>query len=121
MICSQDLCFEARLVRGWDPQRTGRPAVCVDSSAVSHWRQLLQALYYSVHWQGPARDPNISALLFLAGTTQIREALALSPRGGEALCASLGGLLPEGEPYYPSGEWDPWRVTSFALKLAESL
>lgn len=98
--------------------------ICVKPEAVSSWLELAQALYYAYHWRGPARNPAVSALMYLAQNDQIREAVKVSAVGGaEAICAALGprealaARKPLGEPYLPEGRWDPWKVTRFALDL----
>lgn len=133
MICSGELCFRSESVAFETPpekikiETEGAVAVCVKRDAVADWRELLQALYYALYWRGPARDLNISALVFLAKTSQIREALSLSAAGRrEAICAVLGtknavetAKMPRGEAYFPEGRWDPWAITKFALELVK--
>ena len=100
-------------------------AICVKPRYATDWRVLLQALFYAYHWKGPAKNRNISALMFLTQRAQIREALEASAAGStEAICAALGPPeeldridMPRGEAHYPKGRWDPWKMTVFALDL----
>ncbi|AFA40248.1 hypothetical protein Pogu_2221 [Pyrobaculum oguniense TE7] len=133
MLCGDELCFTAELVHFERPPEKieidaeGAVAICVRKEAVAHWRELLQALYYAYSWRGPARNPNISALLFLAKTSQIKDALRISAAGAsEAICAALGPAealkkaeMPRGEPHLPEGRWDPWAITKFAIDLLQ--
>ncbi len=133
MICAEDLCLRLELVVFDKPpekievESRGAVAICVKPQAVAHWLELAQALYYAYHWKGPAKNPNISALVFLAKTSQIRDALAYSAAGAaEAICAALGPRdaveaveMPRGRPHMPTGSWDPWAITKFALELVK--
>ncbi len=132
MRCAQDLCLRIEKVRFQTPPNKieihadNAVAICVKPEAVTHWLQLAQALYYAYHWRSPAKNPNISALMFLTQKDQIREALEASAAGSaEAICAALGPReelekteMPRGEPHHPEGEYDPWKITKFALDLA---
>lgn len=132
MFCFEDLCFKAEKVRFEAPpekieiKSENAVAICVKPQYATDWRLLLQALFYAYHWRGPAKNRNISALMFLTQRAQIKEALEASAIGSaEAVCAALGPRdalerleMPRGEPYYPQGRWDPWIVTVFALDLA---
>jgi hypothetical protein len=130
--CFGDLCFDSRLVEAAGPlskddlANLGRRAfvVAVRAEAVEDWRYLLQAMLFAYKYRGPARDPRISALMYLTTSDSIREAEraspigltrfvlgALGPRGDVE--AELGGV---GEPYYPLAEdYDPWKIIKFAL------
>ncbi|MCI4446431.1 MAG: hypothetical protein JHC20_00705, partial [Pyrobaculum sp.] len=96
MHCAQDLCLRVEKVFFQTPPHKieiaakDAVAICVKPDAVTHWLQLAQALYYAYHWKGPAKNPNISALLFLTQKDQIKDALAASAAGStEAICAAL--------------------------------
>ncbi len=128
MYCVNNLCIrieKVRLPRALQKIETKNAiAICVKLEAVSHWLQLAQALFYAYHWRKPARNPNISALMYLSGRSQIKEALEIVG-DLEAICAALGPPeevekieMPRGEPHYPEGgEWDPWKITKFALDV----
>jgi hypothetical protein len=129
--CAQDLCLRVEKVFFQTPPHKietaaeDAVAICVKPDAATHWLQLAQALYYAYHWRGPAKNPNISAIMFLTQKDQIKDALAASAAGStEAICAALGPKdalekieMPRGEPHYPQGEYDTWKITKFALDL----
>ncbi|MFN3803443.1 MAG: hypothetical protein ACK4SY_00080 [Pyrobaculum sp.] len=131
MYCTEGLCIKIeKAYFSTPPQRveikTERAvAICVKPEAVRHWLQLVQALFYAYYWRKPAKNPNISALMYLSQKDQIKDALEISAVGSrEAICAALGPPeelekveMPRGEPYTPEGRWDPWEITMFALSL----
>ncbi|MEZ0319547.1 MAG: hypothetical protein ABWK05_06120 [Pyrobaculum sp.] len=131
MICSENLCLRIERVKFAAPSERieikseNAVAICIKPHLAADWRMLLQALFYAYHWRGPAKNRNISALVFLTRRGQIKEALEASAVGStEAVCAALGPReeldrleAPRGEPYYPQGGWSPWEITAFALEL----
>jgi len=132
-LCAGDLCLRVEEVEFEEPpakievRGDGAVAVCVAPEAVGHWLALAQAMYYAYHWKGPARNPNISALMFLTQSTQIKDALGASAAGRKkAICAVLAPRdaldkveVPRGRPTLPQGTWDPWKITKYALDLIE--
>lgn len=123
MRCGEELCLRVEKTQtpSFEPP-SGALTICVKPDAFAHWLELAQAMYYAYHWRGPARNPNISALMFLSRRDQIREALTISAASGEAVCATLGPKetleqTRRGEPHYPEGPFDPWKITKFALDL----
>lgn len=123
MRCGEEVCLKVEKVSSPVFEApSGALTICVKPGTFSHWLELAQALYYAYHWRGPARNPNISALMFLSGKEQIRDALTISATSGEAICATLGTRevleeVSKGEPYYPEESFDPWKITRFALDL----
>ncbi len=134
MKCSEDLCFAMFLVKLEKPlgkdslASLGRRAltIAVRPDAVKDWRYLLQAMAYAYAYRGPARDWRISALMYLTRSDNIGDAMAAtSPVGlSEVVVAVYGnrnevlealGELPNGDPFYPEGDYDPWLITSYAL------
>jgi len=131
--CTADLCLRIEEVIFEKPlakieiKSDYAIAVCVAPEAVSHWLTLAQAMYYAYHWKGPAKNPNISVLMFLTQSTQIKDALRISATGRrKAICAVLAPRdaldkveVPRGRPILPQGAWNPWKITKFALDLIE--
>jgi hypothetical protein len=74
--CAEELCLKIEKVHFPAPpdkieiKAENAVAICVKPEAVKHWIQLAQALYYAYHWKGPAKNPNISALMFLTQKTR---------------------------------------------------
>lgn len=133
MRCFGDLCFASVRTRSPKPldkeylEKLGTRAlaVAVRLEAVDDWRYLLQALSYAYAYRGPARDPKISALMYLTASDSIEEAEArASPIGalefvvgiyGERIGVEAEAAAVGGEPYYPEGSFNPWKITNFAL------
>jgi len=111
-------------------QLDGVIAVCVKTELVNDWRRLAQAMYYAYFHRGPAKNPNISALMFFTTSSSIRDAVSKASPIGEktAVCALLGtrervekalANMPRGEPHYPRGLWNPWDITKYAIEMAK--
>ncbi|MGC9170140.1 MAG: hypothetical protein ACP5HD_05290 [Thermoproteus sp.] len=134
-VCGPDACFASLLIRSDKPldrdtlASIGRRAlvVAVRPDAVKDWRYLLQAMAYAYAYKRPARDWRISALMYLTASDSIGDALAAaSPIGSREYVVAVYGEpgevadelaeLPQGEPFYPEGDYDPWLITRYALK-----